>query len=158
LTAPGLTLERVARFLLPRASNGGILSHAERATLVAVADVLVDARAHGMTADDVADNVETFLCVGRSRRAWRVRLLLRAIELSSLPRFARPFRRLSREERRVVVLEDWASGGRVGRLCAKVKNLVILGTYGDPRAAAKTGYVPVDRRRRFVISSAGADA
>jgi hypothetical protein len=135
-----------------------VLSAAERATLVAAAEVLVDASAHGMTADDVATNVETFLRVGRSRRAWRVRLLLRCVELSSLPRYRRPFRLLSREQRRALVLEDWLHGGRIGRLCTKVKNLVILGTYGDLRAAAKTGYVPVDRRRRFIVSSASANA
>ena len=88
--------------------------------------------------------------MGRSRRAWRVRILLHTIELSSLRRFGRRFSRLEIEERRTLIVEEWIPGRGLGRLCAKVKNLVVLGAYGDPRAAARTGYVPVHRRERFL--------
>jgi hypothetical protein len=108
---------------------------------------------HGVSAEQIASNVERFLVAGRSRRAWRVRVLLRAIEISSFPRFGRSFSSLGLEDRRTLVVEEWISGRPLGRLCGKVKNLVVLGAYGDPSAAARTGYVPVHRRQRFLAQN-----
>ena len=61
----------------------------------------------------------------------------------------RTFGALSIEERRALVLDKWVEGKHLWRVCSKVRNLVILGAYGDKRAAAKTGYVPVSLRARF---------
>jgi hypothetical protein len=144
-----VTLEQVVRHVLPSVEKGGVLSAAERSTLVQLAEVLVEPAALGLTAGDIASNVEAFLRAGRSRRTWRVRVLLRLIELSPLPRFRRPFSRLSPSERKTLISEDWIGGGRIGRICGKSKNLIVLGAYGDPRVEAKTGYVPLQRRRRF---------
>ena len=113
------------------------------------ADVLVGGAPHGITPEEVADNVETFLIVGRSQRAWRVRVLLTLIEVLPVATRGRPFSALDRSQRRAIVEREWIPGKRLGRVCAKVKNLVVLGAYGDPRAAAQTGYVSLDRRPRF---------
>lgn len=147
------SLEEVAYRVLPRVRTGRALAPSEWLTLVHCAEVLVDQAPHGITAEEVADNVERFLIAGQSRRAWRVRVLLTCIELLPIATHRRPFRWLTKAERRDVVERQWIAGGHVGRLCAKVKNLVVLGAYGDARAAARTGYVPVARRKRFVVSA-----
>jgi hypothetical protein len=147
------SLEDVAYRVLPRVRAGRALAPSEWLTLVQCAEVLVDRAPHGITAEEIADNVERFLIAGRSRRAWRVRVLLTCVELTPLASHRRPFRWLTKGERREVVEQQWIPGRRLGRLCAKVKNLVVLGAYGDPRAAARTGYVPVARRQRFVASA-----
>jgi hypothetical protein len=149
-----LTLATVAQLVLPRATHGHALSPSERRTLVRVADVLMKGGPHGVAPEDIAKNVERFLVLGRSRRAWRVRILLRAIELSSIPRFGRRFSELSVDERRALIVETWIPGRGLGRIFAKVKNLVVLGAYADARAEARTGYVPVHRRKRFLAESA----
>jgi hypothetical protein len=145
-----LTLQRVLTRLLPQVEKGRALSRSEFATLVRTAEVLMEDAPADVSPEDIAKNVEQFLIDGRSRRAWRVRILLRVIELAPVPHFGRRFSRLTSRERRAFILENWVAGGRLGRICGKVKNLVVLGAYGDPRAAARTGYVPVHRRRRFL--------
>ncbi len=144
------TLEDVAYRVLPRVAAGRALARAEWLTLVRCAEVLLDKAPHGITAEEIADNVERFLVAGRSQRAWRVRVLLTCIEVIPVATYGRPFRWLTKAERRAVVEQQWIPGKRLGRLCAKVKNLVVLGAYGDPRAAARTGYLPVAARRRFL--------
>jgi hypothetical protein len=146
------TLETLARSVLPNVPEGSALCASERRTLVRVAEALVDAKPLGMTPEDIAGNVERFLLAGRSRRAWRVRILLRCVEFSSLPRFKRRFTRLTLEQRRALILDHWVGGGRLGHICSRVRSLIILGTYGDPRAEVRTGYVPVHARRRFVVN------
>ena len=145
-----LTLEDFAYRVLPRVPAGRALAPSEWQTLVAAADVLVGGGPHGIAPEEVAANVEAFLVAGRSRRAWRVRVLLTCVELLPIATFGRRFGSLTKAERRRVVEEQWIPGRKLGRLCSKVKNLVVLGAYGDPRAAARTGYVPVARRRRFL--------
>lgn len=144
-----VTLEDAAHFVLPRVPVGRALAHAEWLTLVYVAEVLLKGAPHDVTAEQTADNVEAFLRAGRSRRAWRVRLLLTLIELTPLATNRLRFSQLSQEERRLLIERKWMAGQGVWRICSKVKNLVILGAYGDRRAAAKTGYVPVPLRPRF---------
>jgi hypothetical protein len=104
---------------------------------------------HDVTAEQTADNVDAFLRNGRSRRAWRVRVLLNIIELMPLTTNGRRFGDLTLDERRALIERKWIGGHGVWRICSKVKNLVILGAYSDRRAAAKTGYVPVPLRPRF---------
>ena len=152
------SLEDVAYRLLPRVAPGAALARSERRTLVHAAEILVGGGPHGITPEEVADNVERFLVAGRSRRAWRVRILLTVIELAPVATHGKTFGALSRSQRRAIVETEWIPGRRLGRLCAKVKNLVVLGAYGDPRAAARTGYVPVLRRKRFMQPSASAPA
>lgn len=148
-----LTLETLATRVLPRVSGAGrVLARSEWRTLAAAAAALVAGGPHGISAEDVADNVERFLVAGRSRRAWRVRVLLTLIEIHplSLRGYRRRFSALTRAEQRAIAREHWAGGRGLGRICGKVKHLVVLGAYGDPRAAARTGYVPVPSRRRLL--------
>lgn len=145
-----VTLASLARAVLPRLEPRSALSTSERLTLERAAEVLVAGGPHGVSPADVVRNVERFLVIGRSRRAWRVRVLLRLIEASSIPRYRRPFSRLTIAERRELVVREWVGGKRIGRICSKVKPLVVLGAYGDGAAAARLGYVPVHRRKRFL--------
>jgi hypothetical protein len=144
-----ITLEDVAYRTLPRVLPGRALAHSEWLTLVAVAEVLVSDAPHGVSFEDIASNVDRFLVLGRSRRAWRVRVLMTLIEWLPVAKGRPRFSRLSVAERRTIVEKEWIAGTRLGRICAKVKNLVVLGAYGDGRAAAQTGYLPIERRARF---------
>jgi hypothetical protein len=151
-----ITLEDVAVRLLPRPRTGRVLATGELRTLASVAEVLLEGAPSGVTPDEVAANVDTFLVTGKSRRAWRVRVLLRLVEVYPVPTYGTSFSRLALSERRRIVRERWIARGGLGRLCAKVRNLVILGAYGDKRAGASTGYVPVPQRPRFVLLRAAA--
>jgi hypothetical protein len=144
-----ITLEDVTSKLMPRVSAGRALAHSEWLTLVKVAECLLSGALQDVTAEQVADNVEAFLIAGRSRRAWRIRVLLLVIECMPLTTHRRTFGSLTIEERRALVLDKWVEGKHLWRVCSKARNLVILGAYGDKRAAAKTGYVPVNLRARF---------
>ena len=144
-----LTLEDLAYRVLPRVRPGRALAASEWLTLVRAAEALVEGAPHGLTSEEVADNVEAFLLAGRSQRAWRVRVLLTLIDVLPLATYGRRYGGLTKDERRALVTTQWIPGRRLGRLCSKVKNLVVLGAYGDPRAAERTGYVPVARRARF---------
>ena len=106
-----VSLAEVASLMLPRLPLGGALAPSERRTLVKAAEVLMKGGPHGLSAEDIATNVERFLVVGQSRRAWRVRVLLQLIEVSSLPRFRRPFSKLTVGERRALIVEE-SIGGR----------------------------------------------
>lgn len=144
-----VTLEDVAYRVLPRVHTGRLFAESEWRTLVAAAEVLLEGAAVSLPARRVADNVERFLFEGRSRRAWRVRVLLTTIELSTLPLYGKRFSELSLDERRRVVVERFARGGHIWRLCAKVRLLVMMGAYGDERASEAVGYVPVAERPRL---------
>jgi hypothetical protein len=145
-----ITLEDVAYRLLPRVEPGRALAHREWSTLVSAAEVLLEGSPHDGAPHRIADNVENFLIAGRSRRAWRVRLLLELVEWLPVFETARRFGRLPRRERRALVEAKWINDPRnLWRICAKIRDLVILGAYGDSQAVVLTGYVPVPLRPRF---------
>jgi hypothetical protein len=144
-----ITLEDVAFRLLPRIATGKALAHREWLTLVSVAEVLLQGAPHEITPEKTADNIERFLMAGRSRRAWRVRLLTYVIELTPLPSHHHMFSSLSRDRRQEIIETRWIAGRHLWRVCAKVRDLVILGAYSDTMAEARTGYVPVPLRPRF---------
>jgi hypothetical protein len=144
-----LTLKDLATALLPSLAAGRALADRERRTLEHVVEVFLESAPVEVTRERAAANIERFLVSGRSRRAWRVRVLLTAIELSSLPSERRRFSRLSLARRTAIVRDQWARGRNLNRIYGKVRNLAILGIYGDPRAAHATGYVPVPLRPRF---------
>lgn len=144
-----LNLEEVAYRVLPRVEAGRALADVEWLTLVNVADVLKVGAPVNIESETVANNVEDFLIAGRSRRTWRVRVLLTLINGITLATHHRPFNALSLRERRELIESNFMHGRHVWGLCAKVRYLVTMGVYGDPRAVEATGYVPVEERRRF---------
>jgi hypothetical protein len=150
------TLKDLAVLLLPRLGPGRALATRERTTLEHVVEVFLEGAPVDITRERAAENIERFLIAGRSRRAWRVRVLLTAIELSSLPTDRRLFSRLPLAARAAIVRERWASGRNLNRIYGKVRNLAILGIYGDPGAATATGYVPLSLRPRFRAVAAAA--
>lgn len=143
------TLEHLAVALLPRVEFGRALAHTEWLTIVEVAEVILAGSPVEITPERVADNVETFLVAGRSRRAWRVRMLLTLVDLVPLTAYKKRFRNMTRAERRRLMEERWRGGSYLWRVCSKVRNLVMLGAYGDARADVATGYVSVPLRPRF---------
>jgi hypothetical protein len=142
-----VTLEHVALKLLPVVPLGRALAHSEWLTLVSAAEVLLSGAPLGVTPEQASDNVEKFLIAGRSRRAWRVRILLHLIELLPLTTEHATFSALPVERRRALIEKRWIAGRHLWGICGKVRDLVVLGAYGDGRAA--TGYVPVPLRARF---------
>jgi hypothetical protein len=152
------SLRHVTSVVLPSLESGHALAARERKTLEHVVEVFLQSAPVPLTRERVAENIERFLVVGRSRRAWRVRVLLTVIELSTLPTERRRFSRLSLVQRTAIVQERWSKGKHVNRIYGKIRNLAILGIYGDGRAAAATGYVPVPLRARFRDADFGATA
>ncbi len=143
-----MTLQSLLLRVLPLPPPGKLFAETEWRTLARIAEALVPGT-EAVPSEDIADNIETFLIRGRSRRAWRVRALLHVVEWSPLTIGRRPLSQMSLGERRRLVEERYVDGRGVWGICAKARYLVLLGAYGDGRLHAATSYVPVSRRRRF---------
>lgn len=146
-----MTLETIAKLLLPRPRPGRALADGEERTLAAAADVLLDGVDFSLAPDEIARNVERF--IAGSRRAWRVRVLLAFVEHA--PRFARRprFSRATRAERSRM-LRGVVGHPRVASLYRRVRPLVVLGAYASPRARTSVGWIEVPDRRRFRLAVA----
>jgi hypothetical protein len=145
-----LTLEVVARFGLPKVAPGRALAESELRTLRDVAEIVLEGTPVDIPLIDISDNLDRFLVNGRSKRAWRCRLLLTLVEYAPLAMFRRPFRMLTKAERRRFVIEKVMPGkGAVYGTCAKVRYLAMFGAYGDRRAYRATGFVPAEERVRL---------
>lgn len=142
------TLKDVALRILPSVPTGRALAHREWLTLVSAAEVLLQGAPSGVSPERASDNVERFLVAGRSRRAWRVRVLLHLIELLPIAFYGTRFSAMSTERRRALIETRWIAGRHLWRICGKVRDLIVLGVYADG-CAAVTGYVPVPLRARF---------
>lgn len=148
-----MTLEDVACRVLARVAPGRSLADCEWRTLVSAAEVLLDRDPESISPETVADNVERFLAQGRSPFAWRVRVLFTLLEHVSLPIHGKRFSELTLGQRRALIEQRFIGGRGIWGICAKVRLLVLMGAYSDPRAAAATGFVPVDHRVRFRVRS-----
>jgi hypothetical protein len=145
-----VTLEHVARLALPRLKPGRVLADPERETLIRMAEVLLEGCPVGISMAQVADNFERFLVLGRSKRAWRCRLLLTLVEYAPMAAYGRPLRLLSKEDRRRFVADKLMKGGPLWSLCAKVRYFALLGAYGDQAGSAATGFIEFPKRKRAV--------
>jgi hypothetical protein len=134
---------------LPLPSPGRAFAESEWRTFVSMAEVLVPDVAE-VSPEQVADNIEKFIIVGRSRRAWRVRALATLVEFSPVALGHKPLSQMDIEERRRFVEKHYLDGGGfwgVWDICGKIRFLVLMGTYGDVRTHARTSYVPASLRR-----------
>jgi hypothetical protein len=143
-----VTVQSLLLRVLPLPPAGKVLAETEWRTLARIAEVLVP-DSQEVSPEDIADNVEGFLIRGRSKRAWRVRALLQIVEWSPVTIGRRPLSRMTLEERHRLVEERYVDGHGLWGICAKIRYLVLMGTYGDERLHAPTSYVPVSGRRRF---------
>jgi hypothetical protein len=138
-----LRLDEIAYRVLPQVAPGRALASSEWRTLRAAAEALLEALPIEISASEVADNVERFLCTGQSKRAWRCRVLLTLLELIPLHTHARSFSALSQSERKALFAERVIGARGLWGVCAKVRYLVIMGAYGDERVHAQLGvWVP----------------
>ena len=143
-------VDRLATALLPRVAPGQFFAPQERRVLVAAAQTLLEGSNLELAPERVARNIEEFLLAGRSRRAWRIRVLCLVIELAPMLLLGRRrFSRLGPAQRRRLVAERFIGGRGVWALCAKIRHLVYLGAYGDERAAPAVGFVPWPERPRY---------
>jgi hypothetical protein len=55
----------------------------------------------------------------------------------------RPISLMTLDERRRFVEDHYIEGGHIWAICAKIRFLVLMGTYGDGRLHARTSYVPL---------------
>lgn len=143
--------------VLPLVDPGRVFADAEWQTLTAMADTMLEGCPVAITPPEVADNVERFLAVGRSKRAWRIRFLLHLIEWTPIPLFGRPFTELNKDERKKLIVEKYQPGRRIWGICAKIRFLVYVGIYGDSRAHAVAGYEPASARVRLRRSKNGVE-
>jgi hypothetical protein len=142
------TLDRLATFLLPKPEPGRFFSPLERAPLIAAAEVLLDGYPTPATPEDVVKNAETFLIAGRSRRAWRIRVLLVLLEVLPLflLGFGGRFSKLPPESRVRFIQERLTRGRGLFRVAANIRVLINVGAYCDPRAEDAVGFVPIPTR------------
>jgi hypothetical protein len=148
-----LALDSIVWRLLPSVKPGRALADPEWRTLRAAAEALLPNEV-AVTSERVADNVEVFLSTGRSRRAWRCRVLLHLLEALAFAKTGRPFSALPIERRRAFASTELAGEHHAAWLCAKVRFLVYLGAYGDRSSHAMTGFVPVHARPRLGVFEA----
>jgi hypothetical protein len=154
-----LSLDQVAYRVLPQVKPGRALADSEWRTLRAAAEALLVGLPFSITSGEVANNVEQFLCTGRSKRAWRCRVLLTLLELAPFATHRRPFCSLSVPERRGLFEQHVIGARGLWGICAKVRYLVIMGAYGDERVHAQLGiWVPGAKRpdrlhRRLPLAS-----
>jgi hypothetical protein len=138
-----LSLDEVAYRVLPQVAPGRAFASSEWRTLRAAAEVLLEDLPLEITTDEVADNVEHFLCTGRSKRAWRCRVLLTLLEHITLITHAKRFSSLQASARKALFEERVIGARGLWGVCGKVRYLVIMGAYGDERAHAQLGvWVP----------------
>ena len=135
---------------LPRVEAGSYFSPFERAPFVAAAEILLEGCPVPVTPQDAMRNMEVYLNEARSKRAWRIRILLVLVELTPLFLLGKGrFSRLSLEERRKIMFNQFIHGKHLWAICGKIKQLVYLGVYGDKRAGRAIGFVPWQERARF---------
>jgi hypothetical protein len=152
------TLEDMARFALPRLPAGRALADAEKETLRAMAEVLLDDCPVKVPLPEMVDRFETFLIQGKSKRGWRCRMLLTLVEYAPIVAYGRPVRTMSIEQRRRYVREKLMRGGFPWSTCAKVRYLAYAGAYSVPEADGATGFVPFAQRpRTSAAASAGVE-
>lgn len=142
------TLEDAARAVLPRVPPGRALADAEKRTLHDMAGVLLEGSPVDIPLDEVVETFERFLVQGRSKRAWRCRLLLTLVEYAPIAAYGKPVRLMSTDERRTYVCDKLMRGGFPWSTCAKVRYLAYAGAYGHPSADRATGFVPFRDRAR----------
>ncbi|MDX2052443.1 MAG: hypothetical protein SFV15_08640 [Polyangiaceae bacterium] len=144
-----LPLEELVYRTLPRVDPGRALSNWEWKVLTAIAEALHEGSPVAISKEQIADNVETFLICGNSRRAFRVRALLATLELLPVVSTGSRLSQMGVSERRAFLYHKFEHGHRVYRLCAKVRYLVFMGVYGDEAAKGATQFVDVPNRPRF---------
>jgi hypothetical protein len=149
-----LTLDEVAYRVLPQVAPGKALADSEWRTLRAAAEAILVDLPFQISPDRIADNVERFLCEGRSKRAWRCRILLTILELLPVAIRARRFSSLNTQERRTLFENHIVHGQGLWGLCGKVRYLVLMGAYGDESVPPSLGVLiagearPVRRTRQ----------
>jgi hypothetical protein len=155
-----ITLETIARTLLPSPSTDRVLAPSERRTLALAADAILEGASSSIDIDveEVARNVERFIGAPTSRRAWRVRVLLTLFEVAPILSIrwrlkswrSRPFSRMTRDERIAFVNARLAhEPNHIWAICSRIRPLVYLGTYASPSARQAVGFIEVgDRRSR----------
>jgi hypothetical protein len=133
------TLDEVAYRVLPQVAPGRAFADSEWRTLRAVADAILEDLPFQIDADRVADNVERFMCEGRSKRAWRCRVLLTLLEALPLVTHRQRFSTLTQQARRSLFEARIVEGRGLWGLCAKVRYLVLMGAYGDECVPSSLG-------------------
>jgi len=136
---PRFTLDECAYRVLPQVAPGRVLASSEWRTLSAAAEVLLVESPLDLSPARVADNVERFLQEGRSKRAWRCRVLLTVLEYLPLTVLHRRFSQMTPRKRRELFEARIIGARGLWGLCGKVRYLVIMGAYGDESTPAKLG-------------------
>ena len=127
---------------------GRALADREWTTLMRVAEPLLIGSPVQVPPARVADNVEQFLITGRSRRAFRVRVLLNLLEWLPVASYGSTFSQLSTLERQQLLEDKLIPGKHLWGVCAKVRLLILMGIYGDSATMASLGLSPRDARKR----------
>jgi hypothetical protein len=142
-------LARLVTWLLPAVAPGRALSRGESNTLASLAEVALAGAPLVITPEEVSRNVDAFLVAGRSRHAWRCRVLLQLVEHAPLTIGRARFSRMSRPARAALLTRRLERARGLWSICAMARSLVLLGAYSDPARYAAGWEVPLGMRVRF---------
>jgi choline dehydrogenase-like flavoprotein len=136
-----------------------LMPHQHR-TAMAMAEVLVIGDEEALTPEEVAAGIDDYLFSFAAHEKWKAKLALSVLTVYPLFRFRPPFALIS-PARRLEFIERCFLNDVVERrlpgflrqlaqsMLYASQQLVIIGYYGDPRAAESTGFVPFSKRPRY---------
>ncbi len=121
----------------------------EFSILAALAEALIappEGQQPALRPEEIALNVDRYLGASRSPMRVQIRLGLRVLNLLSLASGKPPFRFMGASARRAWCRRFTTNRGLLVPKVAKLKSLVYLGYYTDPRSDEQTGYETVLER------------
>jgi len=116
------------------------------ATLARFAGSVIPVDEHEATPEQTAAELLRFLSLYRSRRKWRIRALIAALEFAPLAAGRKPFGMMTEAERRAFVVARLGTDDGLWGKLAMGRQLVLLAFYGLHRSDARIGFVRAGAR------------
>lgn len=126
------------------------LTRIEAAALAAFTEVIIvppEGLERAVPPRDVVRSIDRFLAINRSIMRHQIRLATFILTWWPLTRFKPPFWMMSYAARRRFVSVFPSGKGFVMSRLAKLKNLILVNYYSDPRTNLHTRYAPFEQRR-----------
>ena len=139
----------IEALILPRLPEGRAFAPSEWRTLAAIAEIVREGAPAERTGEQIANNVEAFLTAGQSRRAWRIRALLRLLEYLPLRDTGLTLTSMAPGARSKLIREKFQHAQGLWWIAAKARYLVFMGLYGGSSAPLATGFKPPRERARY---------
>ena len=119
-------------------------------TVARFADAVIPVDDPEVSPEEVARELDRFLCLYASRRKWRIKYVILGLELSPLVCGRLPLSLMARADRRAFVAEKLRSCRGLWGKVSMGKQLVLLAYYGRQASDRRMGFVPFEQRERFL--------